>query len=1073
MIFQVLKSIGRVWCRSYALWALLVICLSVSAQLPTGTILGVANDDSGAVVPGATVTVRNVDTGQNRSVKTGSDGSYRFNALPVGNYEARATSQGFETSIITGIVLSVSQEATMNFALKVGGTEQQVTVSANAAAVNTESATMGGMVDSQKLADLPLNGRNFADLTLNQTGVVEAKNAGKVGGNSGLMLSVNGASTRSNSFLLDGAPMQNLYGASSASISGSTLGVEGIREFRILTNYFSAEYGLAMGSQVLMVSKSGANALHGSAFEYLRNSVLDARNFFDRSTKERLPAFKRNNFGGSFGGPLKKDRSFYFATYEGLEQRLGVTQISNVLAAGCHGAAGAVVTNTACPQLGSVASVTVSPTIANILGLFPNPNSPGNQYAFTFHQPVTEHYGQVRLDHNFSTKDSLFGRYTANDGNQTLALSYPQFSSIGRTLNQYITTAENHIFSANLLNTVRFSYSRTEIDNDSPSSIKGAGFSLVAGQELGGINVGGVTAMGPDGTSPIVYIQNLMSYSDDLFYTHGRHSLKFGALFNSYDQALVVSTNSRGSVTFSNIANFLNATAANYIAVTAGSVLSRNYKFKVMGFYVQDDYKVHSRLTVNLGLRYEPMTQATESDNRGAALRDLVTDTANTIGAPYQNFSLKNFSPRVGFAWDATGNGKMAVRGGFGLLYDLANMGPSFIIGVTGTQPFSSTSSVATPTVITLPLTFPASSLGKSQRLIDYNMKQPHLLQYNLSVQRQLPWNLLTTVAYVGSRGINLNRTVEGNPIIPQLVNGEPFWPAGLARRNPAFNNIELKTSGANSWYNAFQVELLKRVSQGLEFQVAYTRSKAINTPMSQLGNDATAGTVYNTNPLSNRADRSLSDADTPNIFRFNAIYKLPRTSVKGVVGGLLNGWWTSSIISFQSGQPFAVALNSNRSRSGQGGGGSGIDRPNLVAGRTASDIISGTTAGCLGVPAGRALGTPDLYFDPCAFALPAQGFLGNFGRNVLRGPGFSNVDFSLVKDTNLRWLGDAGKLQFRAEIFNILNHANFAQPGRNVFAGSAAGAGVNIEAPLSTAGVITSTTSTSRQLQFALKLIF
>lgn len=1060
--------------RGFVIAALLILSCSLSAQLPTATVLGVVTDDSGSVVPDATVVLHNTDTGQTRMTTTGADGSYRLPALAVGNYEARVTHQGFETSVLTGITLTVSQEATINFTLKVGAIEQQVTVTGGALLVNTESATLGGLVDEQKLADLPLNGRNFADLALNETGVVENKNAGKVAGNSGTMISTNGASTRSNNFLLDGAPMQNLYGASSASIGGSTLGVEGIREFRIITNYFSAEYGLAMGSQVLIVSKSGTNAVHGSAFEYLRNSVLDARNFFDKSTTQRLPPFKRNNFGGSFGGPIRKDKTFYFATYEGLQQRLGVTQITNVLGAGCHGAAGQTITAATCPQLGNTASVTISPVIVGILNLYPTPNLPNNQYTFPFNQPVSENYGQGRLDHNFSASDSLFGRYTADDANQTLALSYPQLSSIGHTRNQYLTAAENHIFSPVLLNTARFSYSRTEINNVSPSGISGPGLSLVPGLEVGGINIGGTTGFSADAPSPTDLNQYLLSFSDDVFFTKGRHSLKFGALVNSYDLFLRSSTNSRGTVSFSNVASFLTANASSYSAVTAGSILQRDYKYYAMGFYVQDDFKVYPRLTLNLGLRYEPFTTPQEQDNRGAALRDPVNDKSTTIGPPFSNFSLKNFSPRVGFAWDPLGTGKLAIRGGFGLLYDVANMGSSLIVGVTGTAPFSSTSSVSTPSVITLPLTFPASSVGKSLRIVDWNMQQPHLLQYNLSVQRQLPWGLGLTAAYVGSRGINLNRTVEGNPIIPQvLANGQVFWPAGSPRRNPNFTNIEFKTSGANSWYNAFQLEVLKRISSGLQFQLSYTRSKALNTPMSQLGNDATAGTVYNTNPLNTNADRGLSDSDSPNVFRFNAIYNLPRSSLHGFAGGMLNGWWMSGIAAVQSGEPFTVALNSNRSRSGQGGGGAGIDRPDLVAGRTASNITSGTTTGCLGVPAGIPLDPRSLYYDPCAFALPAQGFLGNAGRNILRGPGFANVDFSLVKDTAIRQLGEAGRLQFRAEIFNILNHANFAEPGRAVFAGTTAGSGSNLEAPLSTAAIITSTVSPSRQIQFALKLIF
>jgi hypothetical protein len=353
-------------------------------------------------------------------------------------------------------------------------------------------------------------------------------------------------------------------------------------------------------------------------------------------------------------------------------------------------------------------------------------------------------------------------------------------------------------------------------------------------------------------------------------------------------------------------------------------------------------------------------------------------------------------------------------------------------------------------------------------------MRQPHMLQYSFSVQRQLPWSLLLTAAYAGSRGIDLTDTLEGNPIIPQIVNGQLYWPVGGARQNPNWGYIGLNTSQGSSRYNALQLELLKRLSSGLQFQLSYTRSRSIDTNISQLGADSSSANVFNTNPLNYNQDKGVSGFNVPNNFRFNAIYNLPHSSATGFVGGILNGWWVSSITSLQSGLPFTVALNTNRSRSGQGGGAAGIDRPDLVAGFTAASITSGTTgAGCLGVPAGEQLGTPSLYFNPCAFALQPQGNLGNAGRNILEGPGMANVDFSLVKDTPVHKLGEAAKLEFRAEIFNILNHPNFAEPSRNVFAGSAAGSGSNLEAPLSTAGVIASTLTPSRQVQFALKLIF
>jgi outer membrane receptor protein involved in Fe transport len=1040
------------------------------AQLPTATVRGTVTDDSGAAVPAADVRLKNLQTGQTRTVTTAEAGSYFVPALPVGDYEERVSKQGFETSVFDRFTLTVAQDATVNVTLKIGAIEQQVTVSSAVQAVDTETATLGGTVDEQKMEDLPLNGRNFVQLALNEMGVAANTSYTPAAGASGTLITVNGAPVRSNAYLLDGATMQNAYGENGASIGGTTLGVDGIREFRVITNGFSAQYGGAMGSQILLVSQSGTNAIHGSLFDYFRNSDLDARNFFDPHT---IPHFARNNYGGSLGGPIKRDKTFIFANYEGIEQRLGLTEVATVPGAGCRGAAGAIITNAACPQLGSTASVTVSPVIASILSLYPKPNAANNQYNFPFNEPFVESYGQVRVDHTFSGKDSLFGRYTIDDGNLTLPEQYPQFQVLENSRNQFITGAENHIFSPALLNTARFSYSQTIFGTNSPSGLTGSGYSLVSGQEIGAVSVGGTTALGPDAPSPTKYQQFIKSYADDVFYTRGAHSLQFGVKLDAYEQALHNSTNLRGSVTFANIASFLGGVASNYTAETPGSILYKDYKFWVMGFYVQDNYKVSRHLTLNLGLRYEPGTVPSEADGRSAALRNPAIDASNTVGPVWQNYTLKNFSPRFGFAWDATGDGKTSVRGSFAEMYDLGNMGSILIIGVAGAAPFSTIQNVGTSTTITLPLTFPAGQGISSQRLPDYHMQQPKLLQYSFSVQRQLPWDVLLTAAYAGSRGIHLTDTIDGNPIIPQIVNNQPFWPTGAARQNPNWGYIGLSTSQANSRYNAFQMELLKRLSNGLQFQLSYTHSRSIDTNVSQFGADSSTTNVYNTNPLNYNQDKGVSNANLPNNLRLNAIYKFRNPSAKGFVGGALGGWWVSSIVAVQNGLPFTVALNTNRSRSGQGGGASGIDRPDLAPGFTASSITSGTTgSGCLGVPAGEAVGTPTLYFNPCAFTLQAQGTLGDAGRNILEGPGMANVDFSLVKDTRIPKLGEGGNLQFRAEIFNIFNHTNFSEPGRIAFAGTTAGTG-SIEAPLSTAGVITSTVTPSRQIQFALKLIF
>ncbi|MGD1096811.1 MAG: carboxypeptidase regulatory-like domain-containing protein, partial [Bryobacteraceae bacterium] len=623
----------RIW--NSVSFALLVGVMCAPLMAQNATALGVVTDDSGAAVPGATVTFTNIQTGQIRSTETDSAGSYRLPALNVGNYEARVTKEGFGATALPGITLTVSQEATINVTLKVGAVNQEVTVAGTVQTVNTDSATLGGLVDEQRVADLPLNGRNLVQLSLQEIGVVSNTSYSFTAGFTGVMINANGASVRSNNWLLDGGPTQNFYGANNSSISGTNLGVEGTQEFRIITSGIGAEYGGTMGAQVVMVSKGGSNQVHGSAFDYLRNSDLDARNFFDPHV---IPAFERNNFGGSLGGPIKKDKTFIFGVYEGLKSRTGLTEVDNVMAPGCHGAGGAVITNVACPQLGSVASTTVSPTIASILALFPLPNLPNNEYAYGFNEPNSESYGQVRVDQNFSTKDTLFGRFTMDNDNQTAPEAYPGFKIIEFSRNQYITGGETHIFSPTLLNTLRFSYMETLLSTASPTGLSGPNYAFVPGQEMGGVSIGGVTTMTAEGSSPAHFNQYLENYSDDLFYTKGRHSLKFGALMTRYDDPFLNNTSLRGSVTFANVASFLAATTTDYTEATpVGTKVTingvsgveshdRDFHYTTMGFYAQDDFKVTSRLTLNLGLRYEPGTVPTEVNGKTAALRNPLTD---------------------------------------------------------------------------------------------------------------------------------------------------------------------------------------------------------------------------------------------------------------------------------------------------------------------------------------------------------------------------------------------------------------------------------------------------------------
>jgi hypothetical protein len=511
--------------------------------------------------------------------------------------------------------------------------------------------------------------------------------------------------------------------------------------------------------------------------------------------------------------------------------------------------------------------------------------------------------------------------------------------------------------------------------------------------------------------------------------------------------------------------------------------------------------KLWPAFTLNLGLRYEFTTQAEEIHGDGAALRDVQHDPSVTLGIPYVNPSKKNFSPRLGFAWDVRGNGRTAVRGGFGLLYDVGTFGTALFIGASATPPLSSVSNV-TPAqgLVFGPFpAVPADRAGKELRTIDFHMQQPHLLSYNLTVERQLPFQMGLTVAYAGSRGINIMQTKEGNPAIPlgtpvgrTCVAATPppafdpvapkCWLPNPPRTNPNWDTMEYKTAGSNSWYSSLQVMIQKRLSRGLQFQSAYTWGHAMDETQSQIGVDnSVTSNNSGDDPLNRHADKGSAGFDQRHSWRLSGLYRFPSHPTGGW-GKIANGWGLSSSFTWNSGFPFDPTMSTQRSRSLTGGPTGGMKRLDLVPGVKHEDITRGKSRGCIvsgqGIAAGTPLGTPQLFYDPCAFAIPNLGFVGTAGRSILYGPNFTSMSFSLVKDTPLPMLGESGSLQFRTEIFNLLNHPslglNAGSGGsfRNVYA---ARANVDnlIEAPLPGAGQINSTLSKSREIQFALKILF
>jgi hypothetical protein len=1168
------NNMGRVaFCRA----RILLVCLfavvfagSVArAQSTTGTILGVVKDSSGGVVPGANVTALATDTGQSRTVTTGQDGAFRLDAMPVGNYQLSVKATGFQTELQNGLVLNVGQEAVSNFTLQVGEVSQTVSVTAESTnLVDTTTSSLGSLVNQQQISDLPLNGRNYNDLTLLQAGVTKSLNSNNSTiGYNGTAYSSNGAPQRSNTYLLDGALQMSLSGNNGSSALGTTLGVDGILEYRVITNSFDAEYGMTMGSQMTIVSKSGSNSFHGDAFDFLRNNVLDARNYFDlppaRLGGHRNPEFRRNQFGGAFSGPIQKDKTFFFVTYEGLRALLDSTNTTTTLGTlaipnGCHVGAGATVTSTQCPQLGA-ASAVVASQMANFLNLYPAPNLAGtnggaaNNYGFVFDQVTPENYGQIRIDHTISASDSLFGRYTIDDASLPFVGNFNSNNAVETSKNQFLTVGESHIFSGSLVNSARVSFTREPLifaTVFTDPRLTQTGYVLVTtpGLGMGGLSATGAGGIGDSILAPRKQKENIFTESDDVNYNKGRHSFKFGGIFNHYQYDIETHGYDRGIIGFTSVAGLLQAGVgpgtSTYIvkgvptleptqtlstfSLTLPSFdnVTKYLHFNTMGFYAQDSWKVLPRLTLNYGMRYEPTTTVNEIYGNAGTLRNFPTSSTFTVGnAVFKSPGLRNWSPRFGFAWDVFGDGKTAVRGGFDLLYDLATWGQTYMNFAGYDPPFSQNISTSTYiqtytnfTGMQVPITIPAAgTFQNSFRGPIWNENQPHLLSYNFTVERQLPGQIGLSLAYAGSHGINLIQVLEGNNVIPNGVpsgglcqdaasgstinfanqyDGSatscylPACPIGQvavpgnncsSRNNPNLPSMVFNPAAGESFYNALDVTVNKRISHGVQFQAAYAWSKLNDNQQGGSGQD---GNDIAAEPLHTGSLYGPALFDVRNTFHFNALYRFPDfVASKGILGKLANGWATNGILSLQSGYPFSVTLSGDRELISYTPSFANRDTPDLIPGRNNNNITSGVTAGCTGVGAGTKLGTPTLWYDPCAFSIQPQGFIGTEPRNFLRGPGLANVDFSIVKDTSVPKLGEAGQLEFRAEVFDLFNHPNFALPGQTVSAGSCPGSSIaacSISAS-NGAGSISQTISgtgglpqgAQRQIQFGLKLKF
>ncbi len=1070
-------SFASVRLSTVLLFQLIFCFLAAEAQV-SANLSGRVQDPSGAAVPSASVTAKDTDSGISRTTLTNQSGQYELFELPVGHYELHAKKDGFAEKVRTGIFLVVGQDATADLTLQVGQIQQQVSVTENIPVVNSSTQDISGLVGEQQIRDLPLNGRSYDLLLTLNPGIVNFTSQ-KTGG-----IGVSNSTTGNNFAVSGNRPQQNLFLLNGVEFTGAAennmqpggpsqqlLGVEAVQEFNVLRDSYGAEYGKRPGAQVIIVTRSGTNQLHGSAYEFLRNNALDAPNYFDQGS---APPFQRNQFGASLGGPLKKDRTFLFGNYEGFRQHLHQTSVAFV------------------PDLASRAAAV--PSVQPLLNLWPTPPAGApdfNGIAEVFSSPlqtVREDFGTARFDQTFSPKDTFSAIYTIDDGDDFTATTANPYSADILTLReQVLSLDETHVFSPALLNVARVGYSRAGYfftGEPTPGTPATTVPGFISGRPVGAVVVGGSAASNPQAQvglagsnngSNLPIARNLYTYEDRVTLSRGRNQWSFGGWFQNFQSNETINLSQYGQATFTSLQTFLTGTTSSFLYSPAPTEM--NWRSFFGAVHAQDVIRLNPSLTVSLGFRGEFSTGWNEAHGRAANY----TFTGRTISSqPHigdNAFTTNNAKflaqPRIGIAWSPRPD-KTVVHAGFGIYNELQDA-----LGYRMDQnaPFNPTYSIASLPVSSLPISPSGPTPAKALLVpggVQPDVKMPTLISYSLRVEQEISPNTSLTVGYVGSHGYHELIGVDANQPVPTICPssscpaaypanfpaplagsavpaGSFYIPVGTPKANPTLANTWTWFSWGNSNYNSLQVDVNHRFSHDLALRGVYTWSKALDNGDSL--NQTTAGNAPGlvSNPYDLHADWGPATYDVRNIGVVNAVYLLPFGRGKAFAngfGGLANasvsGWSVNSILTLQSGFPYTPQLSYNPSNNG--------DTRNPVRPFANPDFHGSAT-----------IGNPSQWYNPNAFLPPPanSGFYGNLGRDILIGPGLATWDFSTVKDTAIR---ERLTLQFRAELFNLLNRANFNTPNLIVFTPS----GVS-----GTAGAITSTATTSRQVQFALKLLW
>ena len=1039
----------RVGAHSLAFLVAAGLASSAWAQSTMGTIVGVVTDSTGGVLPGVTVTIKSQETGFTRIAVTDERGRYREGQLPVGRYEITADLSGFQPQLRRNQEVTVGGEQVSNFSLAVGGIQEALEVTGEAPIVQTTSAEVSALVDAQMLRSLPLNARDIQQLAVLQPGVQQNNYH-----NFGTQMVVSGTRPEHNRYLLNGVDMTFTFTTAPVSAAGVIMGVEAVQEFKLLTSDYSAAYGEKAGGVMNTVTKSGGNEFHGSGYEFFRNDAFDARNFFDRGA---IPPFDRHQYGASLGGPIQRGKTFFFTNFESFRQRLG---LSNLAIVPDQRARLGFLPDPANP--GQEIFVGVAREVSPYLALIPAPNGRtfGDGTAQFFSNPpqkVDENFWTIRVDRTLTSKDNLSGVYTGDWSEEFTPTQNPNFAD-ARNYNRQIASVENvHTFGSNFLNTTRVGLNKswyffrtdTTVDVDRALYFVPDPFYAPTDKgQFGLITISGLKGLAETSTgvniTPRWFNYWMSSLNSDFNYNHGAHSFGFGVSYKrTLDNAVVANPNSRGSFNFLGLRSFLEGRPATFAVYVPGeSQLERDWRHHLVGTYIEDHIRMNPRLTLNLGARYEVLFGPSEKNGLISNLRGGVLDGNPTVGEPYFKQPRNLIAPRLGINWDPFGNGRTSVRAGGGIFYDQINNWYYFLLA-PGNAPFARNVTVANPPFPNALAVIPPTS-PRDFGAIEYEPRPPTKYSYNVTLQREIGKRTSAMVAYVGSQSRHLGRGQNENLFYPQIVDGQYFWPAGLTDRpNPAFRSINRIQFDATSSYNSFQTTVERRVGAGFAFRTNYTFARCEDDLSDEFGGGALNGGAslqYVRDRTSSRGPCSFNNDHSLNL---TTTLDLPGNNLAGWRRAVLGGWQWSTITTAQSGVPFELSLGFHNSRQGELG--AGPDRPDQVPG---CDPI---------------IGTPERYFDPTCFTIPAPGFLGNQKSRSLRGPTLFVTDWAVAKNVQMT---SGRRVELRLETFNVLNRANFSVPtGRTLFQPSGARIG--------SAGIVTRTVTPSRQVQLGIKYVF